>query len=153
MGGWVRNTENKATLRPALAGALPELGNIIQCITTVIITVTVFLAYCLQACIWQGTEYISVSHFCKQLADHVAQKIHILDQTRTRPENEKMINRWNKLGLSWAMLSSNWNWNWVLLDLRFVVGDWQQAQLRLCKLGPGTVLIFYKSLVPNSIYM
>ena len=26
-GGWVRNTENKAQLRPALAGALPELGN------------------------------------------------------------------------------------------------------------------------------
>ena len=25
-GGWVRNTENKAQLRPALAGALPELG-------------------------------------------------------------------------------------------------------------------------------
>ena len=26
VGGWVRNTENKAQLRPALAGALPELG-------------------------------------------------------------------------------------------------------------------------------
>ena len=26
-GGWVRNTENKAQLRPALAGALPKLGN------------------------------------------------------------------------------------------------------------------------------
>ena len=26
-GWWVRNTENKAQLRPALAGALPELGN------------------------------------------------------------------------------------------------------------------------------
>ena len=27
VGGWVRNTENKAQLRPAVAGALPELGN------------------------------------------------------------------------------------------------------------------------------
>ena len=27
MGGWVRNTENKAQLRPARAGALSELGN------------------------------------------------------------------------------------------------------------------------------
>ena len=27
MGGWVRNTENKAQLRPAVAGALPEFGN------------------------------------------------------------------------------------------------------------------------------
>ena len=28
MGGWwVRNTANKAQLRPAVAGALPELGN------------------------------------------------------------------------------------------------------------------------------
>ena len=26
----------------------------------------------------------------------------------------------NKLGLSWAKLSSNWNWNLVLLDLSFV---------------------------------
>ena len=26
----------------------------------------------------------------------------------------------NKLGLSWAKLSSNWNWNSVLLDLKFV---------------------------------
>ena len=26
-GGGGRNTENKAQLRPALAGALPELGN------------------------------------------------------------------------------------------------------------------------------
>ena len=26
VGGWVRNTGNKAQLRPALAGALPELG-------------------------------------------------------------------------------------------------------------------------------
>ena len=27
MGGWwVRNTENKAQLRPAVVGALPELG-------------------------------------------------------------------------------------------------------------------------------
>ena len=26
----------------------------------------------------------------------------------------------NKLGLSWAKLSSNWNWNFVLLHLRFV---------------------------------
>ena len=26
----------------------------------------------------------------------------------------------NKLGLSWAKLSSNWNWNIVLLHLRFV---------------------------------
>ena len=25
MGGWVRNTENKAQLMPAIAGALPEL--------------------------------------------------------------------------------------------------------------------------------
>ena len=28
VGGWVRNNENKAQLRPALAGALPELGNL-----------------------------------------------------------------------------------------------------------------------------
>ena len=28
----------------------------------------------------------------------------------------------------------------------------QQAQLRLCKLGPGTVLILYKSLAPTPIY-
>ena len=28
VGGWVRNTENKAQLRLAVAGALPELGNI-----------------------------------------------------------------------------------------------------------------------------
>ena len=28
VGGWVRNTENKAQIRPAGAGALPELGNI-----------------------------------------------------------------------------------------------------------------------------
>ena len=27
VGGWVRKTENKAQLRPAVAGALPELGN------------------------------------------------------------------------------------------------------------------------------
>ena len=27
-GGWVRNAGNKAQLRPAGAGALPELGNI-----------------------------------------------------------------------------------------------------------------------------
>ena len=27
VGWWVRNTGNKAQLRPALAGALPELGN------------------------------------------------------------------------------------------------------------------------------
>ena len=27
VGGWVRNTEYKAQLRPAVAGALPELGN------------------------------------------------------------------------------------------------------------------------------
>ena len=27
-GWWVRNTENKAQLRPAVPGALPELGNI-----------------------------------------------------------------------------------------------------------------------------
>ena len=27
MGGWVRNTGNKAQLRPAGTGALPELGN------------------------------------------------------------------------------------------------------------------------------
>ena len=27
VGGWVRNTGNKAQLRPAGAGALPELGN------------------------------------------------------------------------------------------------------------------------------
>ena len=35
------------------------------------------------------------------------------------------------------------------------VGDSEQkqAQLRLCKLGPGTVLIFYKSLAPTPIYM
>ena len=26
----------------------------------------------------------------------------------------------DKLGLSWAKLSSNWNWNGVLLDLSFV---------------------------------
>ena len=26
VGGWVRNTENKAQLRPAVAGALHELG-------------------------------------------------------------------------------------------------------------------------------
>ena len=31
--------------------------------------------------------------------------------------------------------------------------DNKQAQLRLCKLGPGTVLIFYKSFAPTSIYM
>ena len=29
----------------------------------------------------------------------------------------------------------------------------KQAQLRLFKLGPGTVLIFYKSFAPTSIYM
>ena len=29
----------------------------------------------------------------------------------------------------------------------------KQAQLRLCKLGPGTVLIFYKTLAPTPIYM
>ena len=29
----------------------------------------------------------------------------------------------------------------------------KQAQLRLCKLGPGTVLIFYKSLSPTPIYI
>ena len=29
----------------------------------------------------------------------------------------------------------------------------KQAQLRLCKLGPGTVLIFYKSFAPTPIYM
>ena len=29
----------------------------------------------------------------------------------------------------------------------------QQAQLRLCKLGLGTVLIFYKSFAPTSVYM
>ena len=28
----------------------------------------------------------------------------------------------------------------------------EHAQLRLCKLGPGTVLIFYKSLAPTPIY-
>ena len=28
VGGWVRNTGNKAQLRPAGAGALPELGKI-----------------------------------------------------------------------------------------------------------------------------
>ena len=27
LGGWVRNNENKAQLRPAAAGALPKLGN------------------------------------------------------------------------------------------------------------------------------
>ena len=27
VGGWVRNTENKAQLRPAVVRALPELGN------------------------------------------------------------------------------------------------------------------------------
>ena len=30
----------------------------------------------------------------------------------------------NKLGLNWAKLSSNWNWNWVLLDLGFVSLSW-----------------------------
>ena len=31
-GGWVRNAGNKAQLRPAGAGALPELGNIKYCL-------------------------------------------------------------------------------------------------------------------------
>ena len=30
VGGWVRNIENKAQLRPAGAGTLPELGNILE---------------------------------------------------------------------------------------------------------------------------
>ena len=34
---------------------------------------------------------------------------------RRLPSNKK-----DKLGLSWAKLSSNWSWNWVLLDLGFV---------------------------------
>ena len=29
----------------------------------------------------------------------------------------------------------------------------KQAQLRLCKLGPGTVLIVYKSFAPTPIYL
>ena len=31
--------------------------------------------------------------------------------------------------------------------------EFKQAQLRLCKLGPGTILIFYNSFAPTSIYM
>ena len=29
----------------------------------------------------------------------------------------------NKLGLSWAKLSSNWNWNWILLKDLSIVPD------------------------------
>ena len=32
----------------------------------------------------------------------------------------------NMLGLSWAKLSSNWNWNWVLLDSRSVALWWNK---------------------------
>ena len=31
-----------------------------------------------------------------------------------------MSSKVNKLGVSWAKLSSNWNWNFVLLHLIFV---------------------------------
>ena len=40
---------------------------------------------------------------------------------------KKSNKRKNKLGLSWAKLSSNWNWKWVLLDLvLFHSVDWQK---------------------------
>ena len=38
----------------------------------------------------------------------------------------------------------------MAIDIRLYI---KQAQQRLCKLGPGTVLIFYKSLAPTPIYM
>ena len=60
--------------------------------------------------------------------------------------------------LIWCYGSEVW---WILhLTLKKAtrIFNWsyikhQQAQLRLCKLGPGTVLIFYKSFAPTSIYM
>ena len=39
-------------------------------------------------------------------------------------KNVKSNLKKNKLGLSWAKLSSNWNWNWVLPDFRFVALSW-----------------------------
>ena len=41
-GWWVRNTENKTQLRPALAGALPELGKK---------SIIIELALCLPECL------------------------------------------------------------------------------------------------------
>ena len=35
---------------------------------------------------------------------------------------------------------------WIFMNLSF---KFQQAQLRLCKLGPGNALILYKSLAPT----
>ena len=40
----------------------------------------------------------------------------------------------NKLGLSLAKLSSNWNWNWVLRDFWFVALGWFTKSL-LCTLA------------------
>ena len=46
-------------------------------------------------------------------------------QYKVRGDDEIRIWK-NKLGLSWAMLSSNWNLNLVLLELRFVAIDFKK---------------------------
>ena len=48
------------------------------------------------------------------------EKVRVFDW-RNVVESFKVLvkKRPNKLGLSWAKLSSNWNWDFVILDLRF----------------------------------
>ena len=46
--------------------------------------------------------------------------------------------------------------DWIEMDkkrLNMIGLNKKQAQLRLCKLEPGTVLIFYKFLAPTPIYI
>ena len=66
-------------------------------------------------------------------------------------------NIFNRLARKEIWPKSNLKVGFVILKAVWTERDWhkinsEQAQLRLCKLGPATVLIFYKSLAPTPIY-